>query len=401
MREVSLQEYESLELELPATTVAELMRLCGTRLTVVPSLDRRSWTVRAGSHVGSISVDGLRVLIRPKVRAANLFHMLERGGDPLALRPEAFEYERSGDLLPAFATFFASVLERGLARGLPREYREMEERLLSIRGRVDIKRQFNAGGLPVPVACRFDEHTPDTQLNRILLGAVMRLLALPSVAVVTRQALANLASRFDGVPGPGPADLAAEVRFTRLNGHLQVAERLARLVLDGSSITNRFGDVEASSFLVNMNDVFERYLEAQLRRALEGRLEVTGQHTTTLDVEGHIGMRPDLLFRADARPCYVADAKYKLTSDGFGRESDYYQLHAYITALGLPEGVLVYCQHDGNVPPQHAVVRNAGVTLHTRALTLAGSPQDLDDEVQKLADWLSERVGPRVGARKE
>ena len=46
---------------------------------------------------------------------------------------------------------------------------------------------------------------------------------------------------------------------------------------------------------------------------------------------------------------YVADSKYKVTADGFGREAD--QLLACTSALSLPEGLLIYCQHDGSTPP--------------------------------------------------
>ena len=111
------------------------------------------------------------MLIAPKVDAPNLFHMLEAGGEPLRVRAETFEYERTQDLLPAFATFFAASLERGLAKGLPRQYQPTDDRLVALRGRVDMKSQVRAGGLPLPVACNFDEHTADTQLNRLLRGA--------------------------------------------------------------------------------------------------------------------------------------------------------------------------------------------------------------------------------------
>lgn len=397
---VELDEYGAAIVELSPATVERLVRIAGTALAVTPTVERGSWELTATSWVGTIVVDGLRVLIRPKVSAANLFHMLEAGGRAVAVRPELFEYERSGDMLPAFATFYASVLERSLARGLPKEYVAHQDRLVVLRGRVDIKQQVRTG-LPVPVACNFDEHTADLQVNRIARGAAEVLLRLPGVSVKTRQTLSRLVAQLEEASGLRPADLSSETVFTRLNSHLESSDRLARLILGGSSITNRFGEVAASTFVVNMNTVFETYVEYRLRRALKGRLIVAGQFRTELDHGGLVGIRPDLVLSRGRRAVYVGDAKYKLTASGFGREADYYQLLAYTTALDVPEGVLVYCQNDGATPPQEIVVLNSEKRLQTHALTLAGGPTDLDAKIQMLADWIVDRVDGSAASEPE
>src|SRR5690606_19764748 len=106
----------------------------------------------------------------------------EPNGSPLQLGAEVFEYETTHDLVPSFATFFVRHLERALARGLRSAYVETEDRLHAIRGRVDIAATARTGGRALPVPCRFDEFSPDTQLNRIVLGATERLARLPGVA---------------------------------------------------------------------------------------------------------------------------------------------------------------------------------------------------------------------------
>ena len=389
---VELDEYSAADVEMTAEAAERITRIAGSALALAPSRQPSKWSIKATSWVGTVAVDDYRILIRPKVAAANLFHMLEAGGKAVAVRPEVFEYERSGDLLPAFATFYASALERGLARGLPREYHEFDGRLVALRGRVDTKEQLRFGGLPVPVACRFDEHTPDIQVNRIVRGAAEVLLRLPGVSVMTRQTLSRLVAQLVAVSAVRPSDLSTATRFSRLNSHLETADRLARLVLAGSGITNRAGGEGASAFLVNMNTVFESYLEHRLRRALRGRLQVSGQHGASLDHDDRVGIRPDLVFSRSKRAVYVGDAKYKLTEGGFGREADYYQLLAYTTALDLPEGVLVYCHGDGPAPPEAVDVLNTSKRLNTWRLPLAGTPSELNAAVEKLATWIFGRV---------
>ena len=71
-----LHEYETLPVEL---TRAQAEALFATGVVDVrPSSDGR-WLVTAGAHVGTLVVDGVELLIRPKIRPENLFLLLEPG----------------------------------------------------------------------------------------------------------------------------------------------------------------------------------------------------------------------------------------------------------------------------------------------------------------------------------
>ena len=135
---------------------------------------------------------------------------------------------------------------------------------------------------------------------------------------------------------------------------------------------------------------------------------------------GTVAIKPDLLFRSGGSPRLVADIKYKLTDEAAsGRHPDYYQLLAYTTALDLPEGMLIYCldanhpdDPDGNGsiagPPGTRIaelaasedapavssvqVRYAGKVLHTYALDLSGTADDVAMNVRELADWIADRA---------
>jgi hypothetical protein len=78
--------------------------------------------------------------------------------------------------------------------------------------------------------------------------------------------------------------------------------------------------------------------------------------------------------------------------DGFGRQTDYYQLLANTAALGLSEGLLVYCQHDQTAPPREITVRHLGTRLATWAVRLDRSPQHVEDELARLAHHIASRA---------
>ena len=390
---IELIEYESTTVRLAPKQAHHLAAAAQGVLTVQPADELGWFTITAQNMVGTLVVDNLRILIRPKIRPENLFLLLEVGLPSEAWRREAFDYADSKDLLPSVVAFFARTLETTLARGVLRSYRPEEDRLIALRGRIDMAGQFRQAGVKLPVACRFDEYTPDIAENRYVKAAARKALRVPKVQAEDRRRLLQQVVALEDV---ADASIRAEdldrLSVTRLNAHYEPALRLARLLLENLSLVDRRGDRSASSFLVDMNKLFEDFVTQRLRRELRGRLEVRSQAGTHLDTRKKVPIRPDLIFRRRGHEVYVADIKYKLTGDAQARTSDYYQLLAYTTALDLPEGVLIYCLDDGGRPESTVTVRHAGKQLHTLALDLSGPSASVTRAIASLANRIAERA---------
>ena len=424
---MTLREYGREVLELSPEQANALNRVGGGQyLSVEPGEYSGHWQVSAHNYVGSINVAGLQVLVRPKIPLRNLFLLLEVGLRARDWHDEAVRFETTGDLLPALVSFFARTTETTLARGLYHSYREQQDRLVALRGRVDIARQLVQPGLAIPTACRFTEFTADLIENSYLKAAVSRSLRVAGVQPIDRRRLMQHLVTLEDV-----GDLrhhhtdSDRVTFTRLNEHYKPALRLARLVLANLTLQDAVGETQASSFMLDMNELFERFVTERLRRALRGRLDVKDQHRDKLDERGTVAIRPDLLFRSGGSARFIADIKYKLTDDAAGgRHPDYYQLLAYTTALDLPEGVLIYCLdanradapddngfvaglpgpqtteptgREGTAAVSSVRVRHAGKVLHTYALDLSGAADDVAKNVSELADWIAQRAPRRCG----
>jgi 5-methylcytosine-specific restriction enzyme subunit McrC len=289
-------------------------------------------------------------------------------------------------------SFFARTVETTLARGVIRSYQEQRERLVALRGRIDFAassagRHRPAGGVP------FDDYTADIAENRYLKTAVRRALRVPRVPPEDRRRLMQQLVALEEVTDvPAPADDVRPDRAHPAQRHYEPALRLARLLLANLTLVDQRGGTTASSFMVDMNDLFERFVTERLRRALRGRLEVRSEPPVHLGEGRQVLMKPDLEFRRRGVPVYVGDVKYKLTADARARSGDYYQLLAYTTALDLPEGVLIYCLADGGRPERSVTVRHAGKVLHTRAVDLTGPPLAVQAEIDMLADWITDRA---------
>ena len=98
-----------------------------------------------------------------------------------------------------------------------------------------------------------------------------------------------------------------------------------------------------SGYLFNMATIFEDFVTVALREALKsygGRTSL--QHVTHLDDDADVPVRPDFVWLTQGHPRIVVDAKYKAEKPTGFPQADLYQMFAYCTVLGLPEGDLVY-----------------------------------------------------------
>ncbi len=399
-----------------------MARRLGETPWVSVATDREAgwWKVSTRQWVGAFSLNDLRVIMRPKIKPENLFFLLEVGLPAEAWQAEAIDYATNEELLPALVSFFARTAETTLARGLFHHYRHEEGDLLALRGRIDFVRQFRQGGVLVPMACSWDDFTADVNENRCLTAAIRLALRVPDVPHDDRRRLRRLLAALDGVAEPTASvalDRLDRIQYTRLNEHYRPALRLARLILANCTLQDQHGDTAASAFMLDMNELFEQFVTSRLQRELRGRLEVKAQSRSHLDIRGRVEIRPDLTFRHSSETVGVADLKYKLTdgessaADSGGplaRNGDYYQLLAYTTALGLPEGTLIYCADvneneaveqqfpNGSLATSTITVRHAGTQLHAVAIDLSGSPSDIDAQITALAEHLVGTSGTSV-----
>ncbi len=390
---IVLRQYQSTEVAIDGRLARSISAEAGSAMRVTVGSQDGLWTLTPWHSIGTLVVDGQPILIRPKIPPENVFALLEVGLTDASWRKELFGYDQSSDLLSAVVSWFARLVETTLGRGLLRNYRQHEDRLVAMRGRVDISGVFRQPGLALPVPCRFDEFTADIAENRYLRAAIQRATRVASIPAEDQRRLRQELMRLEDVAdAPVRPDDLDRITFNRLNQHYQPALRLARVLLENLSLIDREGETTAASFLVDMNALFEKFVAERLKKLLWDRLEVTAQDRAHLGERKKVLMKPDLVFLLDSRAVYVGDTKYKLTDDAEAKSADYYQLLAYCTALRLDEGVLIYCRNVGDDSEGEVVVRHAGQRLLTYALDLGGSPEDIDRELEKLANWIDGRV---------
>ena len=147
-------------------------------------LTRTSRGLKAEQVVGILHTPSATLEILPKIEGQGdhatrmaLVRMLAVAWDLELTHGElaTLEAQRT-DFLECFIRLFAERLLAAVRRGLPRRYLVHTEDLALLRGKIDIVRQLTHLSVrPDRLACRFDELSENTPLNRVLKAAVSRL----------------------------------------------------------------------------------------------------------------------------------------------------------------------------------------------------------------------------------
>jgi 5-methylcytosine-specific restriction enzyme subunit McrC len=282
------------------------------------------------------------------------------------------------NLLEILIRLFSLKLIDALRQGMPRRYVEREEDLATLRGRLDMTRQFSRlAANPARLACRFDELSPDIAINQIMRAAIDRLRRI-SQSPDNQRRLAELAFSYADITPMSPQALRwDEVQLDRTNARWKDLLALARLLLGERFQTTSVGEQAGFSLLFEMNTLFEEYVGRMLRRALAGSgltVHLQGGRLFCLEEAGDgrrtFQTKPDILVRRGNEVVQIIDTKWKRIAARIDdpkqsvSQSDVYQMMAY--------GQLYECGLLTLLYPHHAALRSApGVLGRYRVGTTA------------------------------
>lgn len=399
---IDLLEYGTWAGVLRESELDGLMSIAGDRL-VITRRPGGATQIAATAHVGVIVTPTVSVRVRPKVELDSLFHLLGVGDELWRIDPSVASYAADDeDLSTSVVRLLCREVERVSSHGLLHGYVVEQERLLAVRGRVDLSALARRPWERSPISCTYDEFVPDIFVNRVLLAAMVTARQVPGLPAAVRGELHQLIGRFDGVAQvPIRAEDVDRWKPARQDRRYEVAMSLASIVLRRVDLADRDGRGRAASFTIDMNKLFEEFVGRELARRMPPRLELAEQYSSKLDRAGRLSMRPDFVIHPAGRqrdPLAVADTKYKLT-EALGVISDHYQLLSYATVFGLKEGTLIYCQRpDGavlgedDVPVRSVDIVGSEVCNYVYRLDLSGTRLDIAVRMDRLAGFLEDRI---------
>ncbi len=289
---------------------------------------------------------------------------LDGGKEPR--RFDDVSVQRHGDM-PLLEQLIALFLEsvRGLVRrGLAHAYSPREGNLPFLRGRLDFGGQLRHNLVRKErFYVRYDEWTPDRPANRVMKCALERVR--PLISNVDNYRIAHqLSPHFDGVSLPGDWRVEDDKVHLRREAadHYRMPLLWARTILERLNPASWRADTLAYSLLFPMEQVFEKFVAAHLRRherrpdcarwllcppelqevlqSGDWRIHTQSREVARVmeDASGgklNFAMRPDIVAapRTDGGHWIIMDTKWKRIGkeqDKHGiSQADIYQMYSY------------------------------------------------------------------------
>ena len=360
--------------------------------------------LRARGVVGVIATPDCQLEILPKIEGAGetsvdnatlrhrLIHMLAVALD---IRIDAGAITQLGwqryTILELLIRLYCGKLADAVRQGMPRQYTDQEDDLPTLRGRLDVTRQFSTLAVsPQKLACRFDARSPDIALNQVMRAAISKLYRLAQ-APDNQRALRELSFAYADISEVSPGALRWDlIVLDRTNTRWRELLSLARLFLSDRHQQTSAGLIDGHALLFEMNVLFEEYVARLLARALAGtdlRVSAQGGYRDCLfdGATGRFRTRPDLIIRQAGRVALIIDTKWKRITriddpkQGVS-QADVYQLMAYGRIYDCPRMVLLY-PHHGGLPSDPILQRysiatpNAQESLFVATINVTGPHQ--------------------------
>lgn len=320
-------------------------------------------------YVGFVQVNKTRLLIYPKItinsvkerdfnKAFEILIKLLANSDffNVIKIPSPQNIGRyKGDLLELFIGVFIDELLLLFNRDINRSYNHCLENQSFIKGKIDFAETVTHNSYRRHLHyVRFDQFTENTIINRILKTVILNLIKRTRVKENKMKLKQSLLWLEDVEVVRLSNDIWKKVKFSHLNNQYEPVFNMAKLFYFNSSPNLNKGDEMVFSFLVPINQLFERYLYEAIKSydsSSTVKYQSPERYLAKQDGINKLLLRPDITISKNDVVKYIIDAKYKevdILKNINVSQFDIYQMLAYSIKYECKNIALIYPKFLGD-----------------------------------------------------
>ncbi|MDJ0600917.1 MAG: restriction endonuclease [Crocosphaera sp.] len=298
------------------------------------------WEIISQGWLGCIPISNdWNFHIKPKVPITNIFRMLE-----YAYNLKSFQFldglmtcESLPDFYNRLATIFAHRILNRIQKGLYSTYTKQSQNLSYVKGKIDIKTMIKHPWKP-KITCHYDSFTQDIEDNQILLWTIYIISCQEMCQENTRSLIRKVYHALQDyiTLSPFTANDCINRKYNRLNEDYYCLHSLCRFFLENTTPSHEKGNYNSLPFLVNMNQLYEKFVAAWLQKHLPQHLGIKTQYRVEYD---NFSFKIDLIIynKNTQDNLYVLDTKYKTTIT----QNDIYQIITYTFEQNCNYAILI------------------------------------------------------------
>jgi len=349
-----------------------------SKLKLERPLEGSGYNIKSSSFIGVYNLDGYQVIVNPKVHMSRVFKMLCYAYDLDFFSPSQAQYESFPEFFEYLIEIFQKKILRLIKNGLYSNYIDRKEALKFVKGRINQKALILSAWQKERIVCDFDEYDNDILENQIIKCTIERI---SRSSVIQNRVLRNnlkKANRYFQHISYRQLSYSdfAKVQYHVLNAHYEPILLFCKMIWELIGIHERTGNSPFNAYSLDMNLLFEKYIEKLLKSRLGG-LKVVPQRRTYLDVEKDYLIKPDIVLVKNDIPALVIDTKYKI--DESSSSQDVMQMFGYMNNYEV-NGVLLY--------PRFEIQEKENNLGNYKLYTRTYDTDNLDKSADELVEWL-------------
>lgn len=279
------------------------------------------------------------------------------------------DFENSADL---YAAILIKGISNQLKRGLHHEYKEQNDELTTIRGKIDVTNSIkNLNIVNKRLHCVYDDFSDNTYMNQIIKTTIL-LLIKSEISKDRKRKLKKLLIFFEKVDSLNKKNINWKLQFNRNNQVYKMLISICYLVNEGLIQTKSDGSKQIMDFLdeQRMSRLYEKFIFGYLKKEFP-QLSVSSSHIPWVVDDGFTEMLPTMksdIMISDKKNCLIIDAKYYSKTlqsyyDVFKiHSSNLYQIFTYVKNQDMNlqsksikvSGLLLYAKTDENLVPSNS-----------------------------------------------
>lgn len=318
---------------------------------------------------------------------------------------EEIAAEKFEDMQNLFAAILAKGIGFQLKQGLYREYRNCQEDLSVMRGKINMQGTIrNKMSRRQLLACEFDELSENNLLNQILKSTVLLLLKHGNVKARYKDDLKKKMLFFSAVDTLELTSVRwSAIRFGRNNQNYRMLISICQLLAEGLLLTTEQGEYRLAAFLdeQRMCRLYEKFILEYYRKHFP-QLSVTASQIPWALDDGSGTMLPvmqsDITLQLGSS-VLIIDAKYysHTTQEHYGRHTlhsgNLYQIFTYVknkdTEFGdaphTVSGMLLYAATDEAIQPDNSYLMS-GNRISVKTLDLNRNFSEIVAQLNAIVD---------------
>ncbi|MEH7094486.1 5-methylcytosine restriction system specificity protein McrC [Neobacillus vireti] len=369
----------------------------------IERIDSKHCIVTPGPYVGKIKLLDSDLLFLPPTwlkgfDTSHLMYMMiksMRDEPKAAYLPEFVTENRSSvsELNEPLYSFFVNEAFKALKKGIYRNYEHQKIISPRLRGKLDFSRQIslNIRGKAL-FATEQQVFSEDNDVNQLLFLANKVVLEQSNsyktieTAQQVKRILPNLSNT--------KSFKAKKINLPRRGNHFKSSIELAKLIVSGQSISYEGELANTFSMVINLFDLFEKYVSSELfsrdtNYNNQYPLLLTDSNAASIPWSNRT-VYPDIVYSSSTKKM-VIDMKLKRISNFGPQIEDIYQIFFYSTMINLKSGILIYPTNSDTEQIYKFPLSHAGadkLQIIAYGLPIVKPVEKLSIEIDKLHSFL-------------